>query len=50
MSNSRVLAWDNLGAKEIHKDVAALGGWRDTTTLQKCCQVADERTMEAVVL
>lgn len=32
------------------KDVAAVGGWVDTTTLQKCYQVADEETMEAVVL
>jgi integrase len=32
------------------KDVAAVGGWVDTATLQKCYQVADEETMEAVVL
>lgn len=32
------------------KDVAAVGGWVDTTTLQKCYQAADEDTMEAVVL
>ena len=32
------------------KDVAAVGGWIDTTTLQKCYQIADEETMEAVVL
>jgi integrase len=32
------------------KDVAAVGGWVDTTTLQKCYQIADEETMEAVVL
>jgi integrase len=32
------------------KDVAAVGGWIDTTTLQKCYQVADDETMEAVVL
>ena len=32
------------------KDVAAVGGWTDTQTLQKCYQVADEETMEAVVL
>jgi hypothetical protein len=31
-------------------DVAAVGGWIDTTTLQKCYQMADEATMEAVVL
>ena len=30
--------------------LAAVGGWVDTTTLQKCYQVADEETMEAVVL
>lgn len=28
----------------------SVGGWVDTTTLQKCYQVADEETMEAVVL
>jgi hypothetical protein len=32
------------------KDVAEVGGWADTQTLQKCYQVADEETMEAVVL
>ena len=32
------------------KDVAAVGGWVDTTTLQKCYQVADEETMEKGVL
>jgi integrase len=32
------------------KDVAAVGGWTDTQTLQKCYQVADEETMEAVVM
>jgi integrase len=32
------------------KDVAAVGGWVDTTTLQKCYQIVDEETMEAVVL
>jgi hypothetical protein len=32
------------------KDVAAVGGWIDTTTLQKCYQMADEETMEAVIL
>jgi hypothetical protein len=32
------------------KDVAVVGGWIDTTTLQKCYQVADDETMEAVVL
>jgi hypothetical protein len=32
------------------KDVAAVGGWVDTTTLQRCYQVADEETIEAVVL
>ncbi len=32
------------------KDVAAVGGWVDTATLQKCYQVADEETMETVVL
>lgn len=32
------------------KDVAAVGGWVDTATLQKCYQVPDEATMEAVVL
>ncbi len=32
------------------KDAAAVGGWVDTTTLQKCYQAADEETMEAVVL
>jgi integrase len=31
-------------------DVAAVGGWVGTATLQKCYQVADEETMEAVVL
>ena len=31
------------------KDVAAAGGWVDTTTLQKCYQTADWETMEAVV-
>jgi hypothetical protein len=29
---------------------AAVGGWTDTQTLQKCYQVADDETMEAVVL
>lgn len=32
------------------KDVAAVGGWTDNQTLQKCYQVANEETMEAVVL
>jgi integrase len=32
------------------KDVAAVGGWVDTATLQKCYQIADEETMEAVLL
>jgi integrase len=32
------------------KDVAEVGGWADTQTLQKCYQIADEETMEAVVL
>jgi len=32
------------------QDVAAVGGWVDTTTLQKCYQMADDETMEAVVL
>jgi integrase len=32
------------------KDVAAVGGWVDTATLQRCYQLADESTMEAVVL
>jgi hypothetical protein len=32
------------------KDVAAVGGWTDVTTLQKVYQVADAETMEAVVL
>ena len=32
------------------KDVAAVGGWVDTTTLQKVYQVADADTMESVVL
>ncbi|MBA3759534.1 MAG: hypothetical protein H0X07_03310 [Gemmatimonadales bacterium] len=32
------------------QDVAAVGGWTDTTTLIKIYQVADEDTMEAVVL
>ena len=32
------------------KDVAAVGGWVDTTTLQKVYQAADAETMEAVVL
>jgi integrase len=32
------------------KDVAAVGGWVDTATLQKCYQHADEETMESVVL
>jgi hypothetical protein len=31
-------------------DVAAVGGWIDTTTPPKCYQAADEKTMEAVVL
>jgi hypothetical protein len=31
-------------------DVAAVGGWIDITTLRKCYQMADEATMEAVVL
>jgi hypothetical protein len=32
------------------KDVAAVGGWVDTTTLQRCYQAPDLATMEAVVL
>jgi hypothetical protein len=32
------------------KDVAAVGGWTDTQTLQKCTKFADEETMEAVML
>jgi integrase len=32
------------------KDVAAVGGWTDLTTLHKVYQVADQETMEAVVL
>jgi integrase len=32
------------------KDVAAVGGWTDLTTLQKVYQVADQETMEAVVM
>lgn len=32
------------------KDVAAVGGWVDTTTLQRCYQQADDETMEAVVM
>ena len=32
------------------KDVAAVGGWVDTQTLQKCYQAADEDTMEAVLM
>jgi integrase len=32
------------------KDVAAVGGWVDTQTLQKCYQIADDETMEAVLL
>ena len=32
------------------KDGCVVGGWVDTTTLQKCYQMADEATMEAVVL
>jgi integrase len=32
------------------KDVMAVGGWVDPTTLEKCYQVPDEETMEAVVL
>ena len=32
------------------KDVAAVGGWVDTQTLQKCYQIADDATMEAVLL
>jgi hypothetical protein len=31
------------------KDVAEVGGWRDTTTLLNVYQVADAETMEAVV-
>ncbi len=32
------------------QDVAAVGGWVDTTTLARCYQVADAETMVAVVL
>lgn len=32
------------------KDVAAVGGWVDTATLEKCYQVADAETMERVVM
>ena len=32
------------------RDVAAVGGWLDTATLQKCYQAADPETMEAVVM
>jgi len=32
------------------KDVAAVGGWVDTTTLEKCYQVADAETMGRVVM
>jgi hypothetical protein len=31
-------------------DVAAAGGWIETTTLQRCYISADEETLEAVVL
>jgi hypothetical protein len=31
-------------------DVAAAGGWVETTTLQRCYISADEETLEAVVL
>ncbi len=32
------------------KDVAAAGGWVETTTLQRCYITADDETMESVVL
>jgi hypothetical protein len=32
------------------KDVAAVGGWVDTTTLERCYQVADPETIERVVM
>lgn len=42
--------WATVRKHMSPKDVAAVGGWVDTATLQKCYQVADEETMEAVVL
>jgi len=32
------------------KDVAAVGGWIDTTTPQRCYQIEDLETMEAVLM
>ncbi len=38
------------GPRRRPSGVAAMGGWVDTTTLQKVYQVADADTMESVVL
>lgn len=32
------------------KDVAATGGWKDTSTLLRCYQMPDVNTMEEVVM
>lgn len=42
-------AWATSRKHLSPKDVAAVGGWVDTTTLRKCYQMADEETMEAVI-
>jgi integrase len=43
-------AWATARKHLSLKDVAAVGGWLDTTTLQRCYIHADLETMEAVVL
>ncbi len=43
-------AWATARKHLSPKDVAAVGGWVDTTTLQRCYQAPDLETMESVVL
>jgi integrase len=43
-------AWATARKHLSPKNVAAVGGWVDTTTLQKCYQAPDLETMQAVVL
>jgi hypothetical protein len=42
-------AWATARKHLSPKDVAAVGGWADTTTLQRCYQAPDLATMEAVL-
>jgi integrase len=43
-------AWATARKHLSPKDVAAVGGWVDTTTLQKCYQAPDRETMQEVIL